>query len=107
MQQLSAPQLAEWIADPARPAPMLLDVREPWEFETCRITGSLSMPMQTVPARQEELDPDAPVVCICHHGMRSMQVGAFLEKNGFTQVINLTGGVDAWARQVDPAMPTY
>jgi rhodanese-related sulfurtransferase len=107
MQQLSAPQLAEWIADTARPAPLLLDVREPWEFETCRIAGSLSMPMQTVPARQQELDPEAPVVCICHHGVRSMQVGAFLEKNGYTQVINLTGGVNAWARQVDPAMPTY
>jgi rhodanese-related sulfurtransferase len=107
MQQLTAPQLAEWMADESRARPVLLDVREPWEFQTCHIGGALLMPMQTVPARQEELDPDTPVVCICHHGMRSMQVAAFLERAGFTQVINLTGGVHAWAQQVDPSMPTY
>jgi rhodanese-related sulfurtransferase len=107
MQQITAPQLADWIADPSRPTPVLLDVREPWEYQTCHIDGAVLMPMNTVPARQEELDPEAPVVCICHHGMRSMQVAAFLERSGFTQVVNLTGGVHAWAQQVDPAMPTY
>lgn len=107
MQQMTASELASWIADNSRPAPVLLDVREPWEFQTCHIAGALLMPMNTVPARQEELEPDAPIVCICHHGMRSMQVGAFLERNGFTQVINLTGGVHAWAQQVDGTMPTY
>jgi rhodanese-related sulfurtransferase len=107
MEHLTAPQLAAWIADPARPKPVLLDVREPWEFQTCHIDGALPIPMNTIPARQEELDPDAPIVCICHHGARSMQVAAFLERNGFTQVSNLTGGVHAWARQVDGAMPTY
>ena len=107
MQQLTAPQLAEWLQDESRAKPVLLDVREPWEFQTCHIPGAVAMPMQTVPARQEELDPDAPIVCICHHGMRSMQVAAFLERAGFTQVVNLTGGVHAWAQQVDPSMPTY
>lgn len=107
MQQLTAPQLAQWLADPSRATPVLLDVREPWEFETCRIPGAVAMPMNSVPARQEELDPETPVVCICHHGMRSMQVAAFLERAGFTQVVNLTGGVHAWAQQVDPSMPTY
>jgi rhodanese-related sulfurtransferase len=107
MHQLSAPQLAAWIGDATRDRPVLLDVREPWEFETCRIEGSQSMPMNSVPARQEELDPEQPVVCICHHGIRSMQVAAFLERNGFTQVANLTGGVQAWAQQVDSSMPTY
>jgi rhodanese-related sulfurtransferase len=107
MQQISAPQLADWLADPAREKPVLLDVREPWEYQTCHIEGALPMPMNTVPARQEELDPDAPIVCICHHGARSLQVAAFLERNGFTQVANLTGGVHAWASQVDGAMPTY
>ena len=68
---------------------------------------SLAKPMASVPARQEELDPERPVVCICHHGARSMQVGAFLERAGFGQVINLTGGIHAWALQVDPGMPTY
>lgn len=107
MQQLSAPQLADWLADPARPTPVLLDVREPWEFQTCHIEGALPIPMNVIPARQQELEPDAPVVCICHHGARSMQVAAFLEQNGFTQVANLTGGVHAWALQVDRSMPTY
>jgi rhodanese-related sulfurtransferase len=107
MQHLTAPQLAEWIADISRPAPVLLDVREAWEYQTCHIEGALPMPMNTVPARQAELDPEAPLVCICHHGARSMQVAAFLERNGFTQVTNLTGGVHAWAQQVDGSMPTY
>jgi rhodanese-related sulfurtransferase len=65
------------------------------------------MPMSTVPARMSELDDEATIVCICHHGMRSMQVAAFLERNGFAHVINLAGGIHAWAQQVDGAMPTY
>lgn len=107
MQHLTASQLAEWLADPVREKPVLLDVREPWEFQTCHIEGAVPIPMNSVPARQEELDPEAPVVCICHHGMRSMQVAAFLERSGFTQVSNLSGGVHAWSQQVDPKMPTY
>jgi rhodanese-related sulfurtransferase len=107
MNQLSAPELAAWLADPARPRPVLLDVREPWEVALCSIAGSQAMPMQSVPARLQELDDEAEVVCICHHGMRSMQVAAFLERQGFTRVSNLTGGIHAWANQVDPAMATY
>ncbi len=107
MQHLSAPELATWLADSTRAQPLLLDVREPWEYETCHIAGSQLIPMQTIPARQEELDPQQAVVCICHHGARSMQVAAFLERAGFEEVINLTGGVHGWALQVDGAMPTY
>jgi rhodanese-related sulfurtransferase len=107
MQHLTALQLADWIADTSRGQPLLLDVREPWEYQTCHIEGSRLMPMNTVPAQQEELDPETPVVCICHHGTRSMQVAAFLERAGFTDVSNLTGGVHAWAAQVDGTMPTY
>lgn len=107
MHYLTAPQLADWLADPAREKPLLLDVREPWEFQTCHIEGATLIPMNAIPARHYELDRDAPVVCICHHGARSMQVAAFLERNGFTQVTNLTGGVHAWAQQVDSTMPTY
>jgi rhodanese-related sulfurtransferase len=107
MNHVTAPQLAEWLADANRARPVLLDVREPWEFETCRIEGSQPMPMQTVPARMQELDEDSEIVCICHHGARSMQVAAFLERQGFEKVTNLTGGVHAWAVQVDGAMPTY
>ena len=107
MQQLSALEVANWIADPARPTPVLLDVREPWELEKCAIAGVVPIPMNSIPARMQELDPDVPVVCICHHGARSLQVAAFLERQGFTDVTNLTGGVHAWAQQVDPAMATY
>lgn len=107
MQQVTAPQLADWIADPSRPQPLLLDVRAEWEFQTCHIEGAVLIPMSAIPARQHELDREAPIVCICHHGGRSMQVATFLEKNGFTQVVNLTGGIHAWAQQVDTAMPTY
>lgn len=64
MQQMTAPQLAAWLADPSRPAPLLLDVREPWEFATCHIDGATLIPMNTIPARHPELDSDAPVVCI-------------------------------------------
>jgi rhodanese-related sulfurtransferase len=107
MQTLTAPELAAWLADTSRAKPVLLDVREPWEFQTCRIEGSLPIPMNSIPERMQELDEDAPIVCICHHGARSASVAAFLERNGFTQVINLTGGVHAWALQVDGSMPTY
>ena len=65
------------------------------------------MVMHTVPMRWQELDEDAEIVCICHHGGRSMQVAAFLERQGFSKVSNLTGGVHAWALQVDSTMPTY
>ncbi len=107
MQQMTPAELADWLADRERPQPVLLDVREPWEFQTCHIAGSLPMPMASVPARQEELDPSRPVVCICHHGARSMSVANFLERAGFEQVINLTGGIHGWALQVDGSMPTY
>ncbi|HEY8607515.1 MAG TPA: rhodanese-like domain-containing protein [Noviherbaspirillum sp.] len=107
MDHITAPELAAWLADDSRPAPLLLDVREPWEFATCHIAGAVPMPMNSVPERMQELDDDAPVVCICHHGARSMSVAAFLERNGFTRVTNLTGGVHAWALQVDGSMPTY
>jgi rhodanese-related sulfurtransferase len=107
MQQLTAPELAAWLADPARQRPLLLDVRENWEFETCHIEGSTQIPMHLVPIRVSELIDDAEIVCICHHGARSMQVAAFLERNGFSNITNLTGGIHAWAVQVDPSMAKY
>ena len=107
MHHLSPTELAQWLADSSREQPLLLDVREPWEFATCQIAGSQLIPMSSIPARQEELDPSLPVVCICHHGARSMQVAAFLERAGFEHVTNLTGGVHGWALQVDGSMPTY
>ncbi|WP_374580114.1 rhodanese-like domain-containing protein [Pseudoduganella sp.] len=107
MQHITAPELAEWLNDESRAKPFLLDVRENWEYETCHIAGSTLMPMQTIPARIDDLDEDAQIVCICHHGARSLNVAAFLEHHGFSKVSNLTGGIHAWAVQVDSAMPKY
>ena len=107
MQQLRAPQLAEWLADNGRPAPLLLDVREPWEYELCHLAGSLHMPMHLVPTRSGELDAEREIVVICHHGARSFQVGMFLESRGFAAIHNLTGGLDAWSTEVDPGMRRY
>ena len=107
MQHVSAPELAARLAGPEDQRPLLLDVRENWEFETCHIAGSTQIPMHLVPIRVGELDDDREIVCICHHGARSMQVASFLERNGFSNVTNLTGGVHAWAVQVDPSMPKY
>lgn len=107
MQQLSVQQLAEWLADEKRPDPVLLDVREPWELELCRLAGSQHIPMHMVPMRCEEIDASRDVVVICHHGARSMQVALFLERKGFDSVLNLAGGVDAWAGEVDPDMRRY
>jgi rhodanese-related sulfurtransferase len=107
MQHITASELAAWLADPARPRPLLLDVRENWEFETCHIAGSTQIPMHLIPIRVGEIDDDADIVCVCHHGARSMQVAAFLERNGFSKVTNLTGGIHAWAVQVDSSMAKY
>ncbi|MBL8466754.1 rhodanese-like domain-containing protein [Methyloversatilis discipulorum] len=107
MQQLSVTDLAAWLADESRPKPQLLDVREKHEWAICRIEGSQLMPMNTVPAQLQALDPEQPLVCVCHHGGRSMQVAIFLERNGFSNVFNLSGGVDAWALQVDNTMARY
>jgi rhodanese-related sulfurtransferase len=107
MKSLSVRELAAWLADEVRAKPQLVDVREPWEYRICRIEGSLSMPMQSLPARLDELDPERSIVCVCHHGGRSQAVAAFLARHGFADVYNLAGGVDAWAQQVDSKMPTY
>jgi len=107
MQHITAPELAARLADTSQPRPLLLDVRENWEYETCHIEGSTQIPMHLIPIRAGELEDDREIVCICHHGARSMQVAAFLERNGFENITNLTGGIHAWALQVDPAMPKY
>jgi rhodanese-related sulfurtransferase len=107
MHILTAQALAEWLADTSRPAPVILDVREPWEIQTASLQNIVSIPMQQIPARSEELDDEAEIVCLCHHGMRSAQVAMFLESRGFTKLYNLQGGIDAWSRDVDPAVPRY
>jgi rhodanese-related sulfurtransferase len=107
MKQITPVELAAWLADAQRAKPVLLDVREPWEWDTARIEGAQHIPMREIPARAGELEKGRDVVAICHHGGRSQQVAMFLEKNGFAKIHNLQGGVDAWSRTVDPSVPTY
>jgi len=87
--------------------PQFLDVREPWEVETAAVSGALNIPMGQVPTRLGELDKARPIIVMCHHGRRSAQVGMLLERNGFAEVINLTGGIAAWSDDVDPSVPQY
>jgi rhodanese-related sulfurtransferase len=97
----------------ALPAPLvLLDVREPWELQTARVTPPegmelVAIPMNEIPGRLRELDPARPVACLCHHGARSQRVAAFLVQNGFDDVANIAGGIDAWSATRDPAVPRY
>jgi rhodanese-related sulfurtransferase len=86
---------------------LLLDVREPFEFEICRIRDSLNVPLGQISRRSGELDEDREIVVICHHGMRSLQAALWLEQNGFSNVFNLSGGIEAWANDVEPDMPRY
>lgn len=85
----------------------VLDVREPWEIAICAFDDSLNIPMRDMPARMDDIPKDRPVIVVCHYGMRSFQVAAWLRRNGFANVVNLVGGIDAWARSADPSMSTY
>jgi rhodanese-related sulfurtransferase len=87
---------------------MLLDVREPWEFETAHMDGAKLVPMGDIPSRaHQELDPEDHIVVICHHGVRSMNVTAWLRQQGFEKAQSMRGGIDAWSRQVDGNVPVY
>ena len=87
---------------------MLLDVRELWEVETAKIPGSKHIVMGDVPARfNQELDPEQHVVVVCHHGVRSMNVTAWLRQQGFEKVQSLRGGIDRWSREIDSSVPVY
>ncbi|WP_410497743.1 rhodanese-like domain-containing protein [Chitinibacter sp. S2-10] len=107
MQHMTPGELKNWLEDSTLDAPILLDVREPWEFALCQIAGSQNIPMGNIAADLARLDPDACYVVICHHGVRSYQVAGFLERQGFEKMVNLDGGVAAWAEQVDHNMARY
>ena len=85
----------------------VLDVREPWETSICSIDGSLNIPLTMIPQSLERIPRDRPLVVMCHHGGRSARAVEWLRQNGFESASNLTGGIDAWARQVDTTMATY
>lgn len=104
--------LKDWIEKmKAHGQPVVLDVREPHELDRARIQADgfelLHIPMGVVPPRLNELDPSRPVACLCHHGGRSMRVAQFLEYQGFQHVANISGGINAWAMQLDPSIPRY
>lgn len=107
LREITARELADWLADESRPRPLLLDVREPWEVALAAIAGSVHIPMNRIPLSMSELPDGVPIVTVCHHGVRSYQVGLYLANAGFDEVISLKGGVEAWAADVDPAMARY
>ena len=86
---------------------VLLDVREQDELAICRIEGALWIPMGEIALRHGELDPERTTVCICHHGVRSARVAGALAQLGFARALNLSGGIDRWAAEVDPSMRRY
>ena len=112
--QVNPTHFAAW-RDTASTTPVLLDVREPWELQTASVVPDgftlLHVPMQSIPARIEELQKsyaaDQPIACLCHHGVRSQQVANYLANQGFTDVVNLAGGIAAWAQQLDASVPEY
>ena len=86
---------------------LLVDVREPSEYEICRIEGAQLIPMRTIPANLQSLDIDEDVICYCHHGMRSMDVTVWLRNQGVPNAKSLAGGIDRWSLEIDPKVPRY
>lgn len=103
----------QWLATHAESGikPVVPDVREPWEISSSIQPGAGFgagvHSMHEIPGRLQELNPDHPIACLCHHGARSMSVAAFLVNNGFDDVYNITGGIDAWSLSADPSVPRY
>ena len=87
--------------------PVLLDVRERWEWDLAHLAAARLVPMDEISDRLSELNPARDLVVMCHHGGRSRQIASFLQQQGFDRVINLAGGIDAWSREVDPSVPQY
>lgn len=88
-------------------AATVVDVREPWEAEIAKIEGSILIPLGEFTARGKELPQDKPVLVMCHHGGRSMQATQWLRRHGYVRASNVAGGIDAWSREIDPAVPRY
>jgi rhodanese-related sulfurtransferase len=106
VEEITVRDLIALLAEPST-APQVLDVREPWELALARVEMTVNIPMGQVPDRLGELDPEQTMVVMCHHGNRSRQVAIFMMQKGFSRVINLAGGIDAWSAEVDPTIPRY
>jgi rhodanese-related sulfurtransferase len=109
--QLRPSELPDWLAARAAERPLVLDVREAWELRTASVRPDgfelVAIPMNEIPGRLAELDPDRPVACLCHHGARSQRVAMYLAQQGFGDVANVAGGIDAWSAERDPSVPRY
>lgn len=111
--QVRPADLAAWLQAHAAAGTraVLLDVREPWELATASVTPDgfsvVAIPMNQIPARLGELDAARPTACLCHHGARSQRVALFLAQQGFSEVANVAGGIDAWSCERDPQVPRY
>jgi rhodanese-related sulfurtransferase len=105
IREMSPTEFAERAA--AGQAPILLDVREPWELEIARLDAAVHIPMGEIPSRFRELAPENEIVVMCRSGGRSAQVARFLQQQGYQRVWNLGGGILAWADELDPSLPSY
>lgn len=112
--QVRPSQIRDWLGQFSGDAvkPLILDVREKWECQIASIAPNdayelVCIPMGEITSRLQELDPDRPTACLCHHGARSMSVAAFLAREGFESVANITGGIDAWSHELDAQVPKY
>ncbi len=103
--QWTPKQLREQLA--ADPDLVLLDVREAHEYAFASLANSLHIPLGQIPLRYDELDPARHLAVLCHHGVRSMQACLFLQQQGFEQLYNVQGGIDAWSLVCDPSIPRY
>jgi rhodanese-related sulfurtransferase len=113
--QIRPAAFGPWLLAQTDAKPLVLDVREPWELSLAHVKpladvpgfDVLPMPMQTIPQRLAELPIDRPIACLCHHGIRSQQVAAFLQSRGFESVVNIAGGIEAWSRELDASVASY
>ncbi|MBS1719568.1 MAG: hypothetical protein JST35_03875 [Armatimonadetes bacterium] len=105
MEQILPVELAELLK--SENPPTVIDVREPDEYEICRIEGSILIPLGEIGSRLDELDPEGDYVMQCHHGRRSQMAGEVLLSNGFTRVRNLATGIDGWSMTVDANVRRY
>lgn len=109
--QIRPADFSNWVAEQTS-APVVLDVREPWELETASIKSTpsfklVAIPMGEIAKRINELPSSTPIACLCHHGRRSQQVANYLVEHGLSQVVNIAGGIDAWSKEVDASIATY
>ena len=102
---ITANEYSVWLARGDKA--VLLDVRDDWEHRLAHVAGALHIPMDQIPERLAELDRDATIVVMCHTGGRSLAIANFLQQKGFSAVLNLNGGIDAWAIEVETSLPRY